>query len=231
MSAQGSVTSPERESPRPWPARPAGWDDDLRRRVIEMLLEPERRKMTYEEFLAWADEDTLAEWVNGKVVMNSPASRQHQGIMDFLVKVIGIYVEAHDLGTVISAPFQMKLEQGREPDVLFVAREHLERLKEIFLDGPADLVVEIASPDSLERDRGAKFYEYERAGIPEYWLIDPLRQRVEFYQLDAEGRYRLVEPDAQGVYRSAILPGLRLRVEWLWHTPPVLQVLRELQVI
>ena len=103
--------------------------------------------------------------------------------------------------------------------------------REVFLDGPADLVVEIVSPDSLERDRGAKFYEYEKAGIPEYWLVDPLRQRVEFYQLDAEARYRLVEPDAQNVYHSAVLPDLRLRVEWLWHTPPVLQALRELQVI
>jgi len=208
----------------------AAQDDGLRRRLIEALLVPERRKMTYEEFLAWLDEDTLAEWVDGEVVMTSPASKQHQGIADLLLKLMGIYVEIRDLGTVISAPFQMKLGQGREPDLLFVAREHMDRLKDTYLDGPADLVVEIVSPESIGRDRGDKFCEYERAAIPEYWLIDPVREQAEFYQYD-RGRYRLVLPDAAGVYRSAVLPGFWLRVEWLWHAPPVLQALLELQVI
>jgi Uma2 family endonuclease len=69
---------------------------------------------------------------------------------------------------------------------------------------------------SRVRDRGEKFYEYEEAGIPEYWLIDPLRREVEFYQLDARGRYRTILPDAEGVYRSRVLPGFWLRVRWLW---------------
>lgn len=55
----------------------------------------------------------------------------------------------------------------------FVASEHLDRLKETYLDGPADLVVGIVSPDSVGRDRGEKFYEYAQGGVPEYWLIDP----------------------------------------------------------
>jgi Uma2 family endonuclease len=209
---------------------------DLRRRLREMIGEiPSRppEKMTYEEFLAWADEDTLAEWVDGEVVMYSPASKRHQNIADFLLKVMGTYVESHDLGMVISAPFQMKLEHGREPDLLFVASEHLGRLKETYLDGPADLVVEIVSPESAGRGRGEKFYEYEQAGIPEYWLIDPQTERAEFYQLTAAGRYWLVLPDAEGVYRAAVLPDLWLRVAWLWQTPlpAVLDVVRELGLI
>ena len=228
---ESEALSPTKTPRRPWPVKSGVGDDDLRLRLIEMLLAPERRKMTYEEFLAWTDEDTLAEWVDGEAVMTSPASFRHQDISGFLESVLRSFVEERQLGVVCSAPFQMKLEHGREPDLLFVAQEHLDRLKETFLDGPADLVVEIVSPDSFERDRGAKFYEYEKAGIPEYWLVDPLRQRVEFYQLDVEARYRLVEPDDQNVYHSAVLPGFGLRVEWLWHTPPVLQALRELQVI
>jgi len=209
---------------------------ELRRRLREMIGEiPSRRpeKMTYEEFLAWADEDTLAEWVDGEVVMYTPASKRHQNIADFLLKVMGTYVESHDLGMVISAPFQMKLEHGREPDLLFVASEHLDRLKETYLDGPADLVVEIVSPESEGRDRGEKFYEYEQAGIPEYWLIDPHTKRAEFYQLTAAGQYQLVLPDAEGIYRAAVLPGLWLRVVWLWQTPlpAVLDVVRELGLI
>ena len=139
-------------------------------------------EMTYQEFLNWADEDTLAEWMNGKVIMTSPASLRHQLIAQFLGRVLAGYVEAERLGIVISAPFQMKLEQsGREPDVLFLAENHRDRLRATYLDGPADLVIEILSPESIGRDRGEKFYEYERAGILEYWLIDDATQRAEFY--------------------------------------------------
>ena len=126
----------------------------------------------------------------------------------------------------------MKLEHsGREPDLLFVAQEHLERLEETHLDGPADLVVEVVSPESAERDRGTKFYEYEKAGIPEYWLIDPQREQAEFYHLDAQGHYRLVSPDVEGVYRSKVICDFWLRVAWLWQPPQVLDALRELDLI
>jgi Uma2 family endonuclease len=196
-------------------------DDDLRRH-LETLLGPYRpRKMTYEEFLDWADEDTLAEWVDGEVVMYTPASNVHQDISGFLESVMRSFVEARQLGIVRSAPFQMKLARsGREPDLLFVANEHLDRLGETYLDGPADLAVEIVSPESAGRDRGEKFYEYERAGIPEYWLIDPHTKRAEFYTLGAEGRYAPVLCGAEGVYHSTVLPGFWLKVAWLWAEPP-----------
>lgn len=210
---------------------PGVLDDDLRRRLLDVLLEPARpRKMTYEEFLAWADEDTLAEWVDGEVVMTSPAGYRHQDISNFLVSVLRSFVEVHQLGKVLGAPFQMKLaHSGREPDLLFVANEHLERLKETYLDGPADLVVEIVSPESIGRDRGKKFYEYEQAGISEYWLIDPLREQAEFYQLDTQGRYHLGWPDTEGVYCSRVVSSFWLRVDWLWQEPlpPVEEILLE----
>jgi Uma2 family endonuclease len=174
--------------------------------------------MTYEEFLAWADEDTLAEWVDGEVVMTTPASDRHQDMVGFLEGVLRSFVEMHQMGVVRSAPFQMKLEQGREPDLLFVQQEHVSRLKENYLDGPADLVVEIVSPESVGRDRGEKFYEYARGGVPEYWLIDPQMHWAEFYRLEGE-RYRPAFSGEQGEYHAWQLPGFWLRVEWLWQVP------------
>jgi len=195
---------------------------ELRRRLRETIGQiPPRlpQKMTYEEFLAWADEDTLAEWVDGEVVIYSPASDRHQDLSGFLESVLRSLVQVHQLGVVRSAPFQMKLEYGREPDLLFVAQEHLEQLKETYLDGPADLVVEITSPESLERDRGAKFVEYEAGGVPEYWLLDPLRRWAEFYHLGEDGRYRIAFAGTEGEYQSHAMPGLWLRIEWLWQEP------------
>jgi Uma2 family endonuclease len=177
-------------------------------------------KMTWEEFHDWADEDTTAEWVDGEILVPSPVSLRHQRIANFLYRVLSDFVVAHVGGEVLNAPFMMKLgSSAREPDVLVVSREHLDRLKEAYLDGPADLAVEVLSPESIGRDRGDKFFEYERAGIPEYWLIDPATHRAEFYQLNPDGAYQLVAPDADGVYHSPQVQGFWLRVAWLWEEP------------
>ncbi len=194
----------------------------------------DKEKMSFDEFLEWCDEDTRAEWVNGEVQMVAPAGDKHQDLADFLLTLLRQFVRHNQLGWIRSAPFLMRLPNvpsGREPDVLFVRTEHLDRVKPTFLDGPADLVIEITSPESIGRDRGEKFVEYERAGVAEYWLIDPDRRRAEFYRLDAQGMYHLCEPDAQGVYRSQMVEGFWLRVEWLWQDPLPLEeeVLREIR--
>ena len=199
------------------------------KKVNAVTLSPALRRMTYEAFLE-SDEDTWAEWVDGEVVYMSPPSSRHQNVSSFLTAILRHFVEIHDLGTVLPAPFQMKTGPdlpGREPDVLFIAEEHLERLKENRLDGPADLAVEIISPESRVRDRGAKFYEYEGGGVREYWLIDPVRKQAEFYVLDDDGIYRAALLD-EGVFESAVLEGLRLEVAWLWQEPlpPLLSVLK-----
>lgn len=192
--------------------------------------------MSYEEFLDWCDEDTLAEWVDGQVIMTSPASEPHQRVVDFLVKIFGIYVEQRDLGRVISAPFQMKLtppRSGREPDLIFIAKENLGRLKHTYLDGPADLAIEVTSPESRLRDRGEKLAEYEMAGVREYLIFDPEQQRTDFYVLSADGRYERRRADTQGIYRSEVVPGFWLKEEWLWQdpSPAALAVLHELGVL
>lgn len=184
---------------------------------------PPAHKISYEEFLEWCDEDTLAEWVRGWVRVTSPAARRHQDLGGFLYVLVSFWVERHDLGMVLQPPFQMKLppptNTGREPDLLFIRREHLDRLRETYLDGPADLVVEITSPESLGRDRGEKFVEYEQGGVPEYWFIDRDRRQAEFYELGPDGRYRIVLSGSVGEYRSPILEGFRLPLEWLWQDP------------
>lgn len=184
--------------------------------------------MTYEAFLEWVPEDYRAEWVAGTVIPMAPPSIDHQHICAFLTASLRTYAEAKGLGKVFAAPIQMKTGDelgGREPDVLFVATHHLNRLQKNHLAGPADLVVEIIGPDSRGRDRGEKFYEYEAGGVREYWLIDPLRRQAEFYQLGEGGTYSLIPP-ANGRYQSRELPGLWLDVEWLWNPPPLLEVLR-----
>ena len=187
--------------------------------------------LTYEEFLDWADEDTYAEWVDGKVELMSPASVKHQDISDFLSAILRVCVEDFDSGQVLSAPFQMRLsnvKRGREPDLLFVRKENIIRLQRSYLDGPADLAIEIVSPESVLRDRGAKYAEYEAGGVREYWIIDAEAQRADFFVLDGEGRYQRATPDEGGRYESAVLPGFWVNIGWLWQSllPSVRSVLK-----
>ena len=187
-----------------------------------------------ERFLERRDEDTHAEWIEGKVILMSPASRRHQELVKFLTHIIGIFAETRHLGTLIHAPFSMRLDavpSVREPDLLFISAKHLDRLTDTYLDGPADLVVEIISPESIGRDRGEKFVEYEQAGIPEYWLIDPIREQAEFYRLERE-RYRLTDIQ-NGMFYSTVLPDFRLRVAWFWEDalPNVVGILHEMNIL
>jgi Uma2 family endonuclease len=196
---------------------------------------PPREPMTYDAFLSWIDEETHAEWVDGRVVFMSPVSRDHATISEFLLKVISSFAEIRQVGEVHADPFQMKTGPelpGRAPDVVFVAKENLGRFKANYLDGPADLVVEVISPECRSRDRGEKFYEYEQGGVKEYWLIDPDRRRAEFYQRGSDGFYQPVAAGPDGRYHSAVLPGLWVRVEWLWLRPPpaLPEILKEWQI-
>jgi len=202
-----------------------------------MALAPPETSLTFEEFLDWLDEDTRAEWADGEVLLTSPASEPHQSLSDLLTAVMRAVAEHDDAGVVLSAPFLVRLppplQRAREPDIVFVAREHLDRLRPTYLDGAPDLVVEIVSPESVARDRGEKYVEYEQAGVREYWLIDRDRRQAEFYLLGADGRYRLALGGSDGEYRSTVLPRLRLEVEWLWRDrlPKLIDVLRTLELL
>lgn len=183
----------------------------------------QRLKMSYEEFLEWAD-DVHAEWVNGEVIVFMPPKTIHQQIVGFLYYLIVSYVRYFKLGEVITAPFEMRLlpnHSSREPDLLFVARENVDRLTPERLEGPADLVVELVSDSSVGRDRADKFYEYQEAGVREYWIIDPRpgKERADFYVLGEQGKYQAVLTDANGKYHSTVLPGFWMNTEWMWQNP------------
>jgi Uma2 family endonuclease len=189
--------------------------------------------MLYEEYLAWTDEDTHSEWVNGEVIVFMPPKNPHQTLVEFLHHFIGLFVKIFDLGRLRIAPFELKItpeSNSREPDLMFMAKAHLDRLTEERVAGPPDLIIEIVSNDSMHRDRVDKFDEYEAGGVPEYWIIDnrPQQQRAWFYQLDENGRYQSAPVDNENVYHSAILPGFWLRLDWLWQEQPdVLRALAE----
>lgn len=196
------------------------------------------RKLTEREFLAWVGEKTRAEWVGGEVVMMAPVADEHSLIVLWLARLLGDYVEHHDLGVVHGPEYLCRLPRQRRqrlPDLLFVSSARAEILRRTYVEGPPDLIVEVASEDSIARDYREKYADYEKAGVREYWIVDPLAGRIEAHALPAKGRarkYRPIEPKADGRIESTVLRGLWIKPAWIFSTPraKVARVLKELGV-
>src|SRR6266550_329763 len=165
-------------------------------------------RMTFEEFLDWAiGKEHRVEWVDGEVRYMSPVTAPHADEVRFLLRLFSEYLDENPVGEVLSDYLQRtRLRRtGRVPDLLYVAKENIQRRTHSFLDGPADLAVEVVSDDSERRDAETKLAEYEAGGVLEYWWIDPRISKALFYQLGEDGKYRLVAPEPDGVYHCGVI--------------------------
>ncbi len=154
-----------------------------------------------------------------------PASNAHQRIVNLFIALLSFFVDAKQLGKVFSGPFTMRVSpegNGREPDVFVVLNGNAGEETEKAFIGAADIVIEVVSTDSVQRDRLEKFDEYEAAGVKEYWVIDPRpnRNRADFYQRDTTGRFYSIPLIDGYIFRSRVLSGFWINTDWLWDTKP-----------
>ncbi|NIR51658.1 Uma2 family endonuclease [candidate division KSB1 bacterium] len=200
----------------------------------EKTTEHSRPKfMTEEEFLDFCDEDIKAEFVDGEVIVHSPSSSKHNRIAVFVTTLVQLYVDQKKLGTVWGENFQVRLRPGlrRVPDLIFVSRDNEVEITNTEIEGAPDLVMEIVSPDSVDRDWRDKFLEYEKVQIKEYWVVDPNNKRFEIYGLNDKGQYEAQVAEG-GVVKSNVLSGFWLKKEWLWQDPlpNVVEIAKELNI-
>lgn len=177
---------------------------------------PLQGKWSVDDYLSFTDGLTqLVEYSAGKVEVLEMPTTAHQRILLFLYKIISRFVDDRELGEVLVAALRVQVAADvfREPDIVFVSREHREHVQERFWTG-ADLVVEIVSEDakSRERDYVAKRADYAAAGIAEYWIVDPIEQRITVLALQGTeyglaGEFKLGELAA-----SKLLDGLMIDV-------------------
>lgn len=187
-------------------------------------------RMTAADFFRDAPEDRKAELIDGVLVLPLPSRVIHERLHGFLYCLLAGYVEERNLGKVFGSRAAVELETffALEPDILFASKDRLHIIGEKGVLGAPDFVIEILSASTAQNDRGAKFHAYERAGVREYWLIDPYGPAgTEFYQLQ-EGRFRPLAPDAEGSLSSVTVPGFWIDLAWLWsgqEYPPVRRAL------
>ena len=181
-----------------------------------------------EDFYRLADEDSDWEFLDGRIVMHSPASNRHEDLFLFLAVLFRGFSDEKGGAVVRGSRYPMRLDPdwSPEPDILLVrnARRHL--LTPQRLEGPADLVVEIASESDPRLDYREKLPRYRAAGIEEIWIVDPFQCQVDAETKRADG-YTARTLNA-GRLDSTVLPGFWIEVGWLWQEPlpPTVQSLR-----
>jgi Uma2 family endonuclease len=181
------------------------------------------RPMTFEEFLDRFGEDDDVELVDGVPVEKMAAQLDHERLFIWLVRLLGDYVEARNLGEVLGSRSAVQINnfRGRLPDLLFVRRdrddfEDIVRQRAIY--GAPDLVVEFVSPGDRPSDVVALETDYRAIGVAEIWFVDQRQQRVRVLRRQTDGAYAEAAQGA-GPLASSVVAGFEIDVAWLWANP------------
>lgn len=175
---------------------------------------PRRGDWTYETYAALPDDGLRYEIVQGVLAMAPAPEPGHQGISMALSAYLYGRIDGKKRGRTFASPIDVELSRHNvfQPDVLVILNEHLDRVQKKRIVGAPDLVVEIISPSSVVADCIVKRDAYKRAGVPEYWLVDPQQKTIEVFVLE-HGSYT-----SWGVFaeeqrmRSRLLPKIMLPV-------------------
>jgi Uma2 family endonuclease len=178
------------------------------------LLFPRQGEWTERDYWALPESKRIIELSEGRLVVPDMPTTEHQDIVLNIYVALRAYIRANKLGKVSVSPLPVRLWEGkiREPDVMVMLRNHLDRVQSQFW-GPPDLAVEVLSPGTQATDRGEKLAEYAQAGVGEYWIVTPEARTVEVYHLEGTTYQQAVTykgDEGDATIMSRVLPGFAL---------------------
>jgi Uma2 family endonuclease len=168
---------------------------------------------TYKDYCATPDDERY-ELLNGNLMMVPAPNMKHQRVLARLHLELGRFTQEHALGEVYIPPSDVVLSATNvvQPDLLFISRAREHRLTDKNVQGAPDLVVEILSPSTADKDLGYKHDLYGRHGVLEYWIVDPNAETVAVHR-QRDGRLELAETfERHDTLRTALLDGLQLKL-------------------
>ena len=171
------------------------------------------RRWTYDDLEAIPQEreGDRHEIINGELIVTPSPIPNHQIISVNIEYALLRHVRERGLGMVLDASIDIRFtpENVLIPDIIFIAQDRLHIVGPKTVDAAPDLVVEILSPGTRNRDLDIKRAIYARFGVQEYWIVDPEALTVTVLTL-AGDRYEPVVPREEGVIASRVLPGFTL---------------------
>lgn len=178
------------------------------------VKDPVRRKLTYEDYLAFPDDGNRHEILDGEHLVTAAPHLWHQSVVAELIARMTPFVRRHDLGKVYPGPADVLLSEHDtvQPDLLFVSKARAHILTEKNVQGAPDLVIEVLSPSTRGTDEGLKLERYGVLGVQEYWVVDPKRHAARIYRRSGERLRKAADLTTAGrdCLTSPLLPGLEI---------------------
>lgn len=175
------------------------------------------RKMSYDEFQTLPrDGSKRLELIEGEVFMTPSPNTRHQRAVVKLLRRLADFTDEQDLGEVFIAPYDIVFSKwtALEPDLLFIRKERSAIVTDANVQGAPDLVIEILSPSNKAYDRKTKLREYEKAGVPEVWYLDPEERTAEILNLGSDGFYGVTAAlSGNAAITSRALPGFSITLD------------------
>lgn len=145
-------------------------------------------KLTSEDLLKLPESHQRQELIDGEYYVTPTPVPLHQLVAARVTISLGGFVVAAGCGLLLpSVDVVISPQDLVEPDLLFLSREHLHRIQGKYFTEPPDLVIEVLSPSTRGRDLGIKLRLYERAGVPEYWVLDAVRATARVFRQGPQG--------------------------------------------
>jgi Uma2 family endonuclease len=177
-------------------------------------LFPRQGEWTESDYFRLPETNKIIELSEGRLIISPSPTTQHQQIISKLHFLIYSHILNNNLGEVVTSPMDVRLWKGniRQPDIVFMSNEHRKRITKRYFGVP-DLVMEILSKGTAKVDKEEKFQEYERAGVLEYWIVDPFKKNITVYSLE-NGIYELFGKWGIGeIAKSKLLDGFEVSID------------------
>ncbi len=175
-----------------------------------MLTAEKKKKYTVEDYMM-LEEGAPFQLINYDLIMSPSPTADHQTISIRFGQILLNFLDSTDNnGFVVSAPMDVKFDDGNilQPDLLYIAEERKADLVKDRIIGAPDLVVEILSPSNAYYDLRQKKDIYEKYGVKEYIIIDPIQMNADLYALKDGSYYLHQKAQKNESLNSLILPGL-----------------------
>lgn len=179
---------------------------------------PNRIRFRADDIWDTPEDGNRYEVIDGELYVSPPPSFAHQSVVSELFAYLHAWVKAHALGRVLVAPLGVVLNVGNgvQPDIVYISRERADTIRDRGIDGAPDLLVEVLSPSTANRDRGIKMTQFAVAGVPHYWIVDPRTHRLEAYELRVSGYELANDVSNSDLFRPSLFPGLVIPLAELW---------------
>lgn len=170
-----------------------------------------KKTYTYEDYER-LPEGAPYQLIEGELIMVPSPIPYHQDILRILGLKLAAFVEEKKLGKIYFAPLDVYLSETDtyQPDIIFIAKDRLNIIGEKKVEGSPDLVIEILSPATAYYDLRIKKDIYEKSGVKEYWVVDPMQKTIEVF-VNKKGKFELISVSKEeDAVKSTLLEGLSI---------------------